>query len=105
MWSKSLLFVALVAFVGAAAQAAEIAKWVDEDGVTHFGNPQFAPPADSEKITVQDANAMEVPDASGFTRSRSNHRPYVYLKKASKKNKRGWRGFRSQRQRNQGYRG
>ena len=78
---------------------------VDEDGVTHFGNPQFAPPANSEKITVQDANGMDVPDASGIARSRSNHRPYVYIRKSAKKNKRGWRGFRSQRQRNQGYRG
>jgi hypothetical protein len=85
--------------VGAVAESPEIVKWVDEDGITHFGNPQFAPPEKAEAVEVHPANAMDVPDASHVPSAKRTGRQYVELKKPGKKNKRGWRGYRSKRQR------
>ena len=104
MWSKSLTLMALTFAIVSQANAAEIAKWVDEHGVTHFGNPQFAPATQSEKVEVQPANAMDAPDTSVLSqRTRVSHK-VVTIKKAAKKNKRGWRGYRSTSRTRRGYR-
>ncbi len=41
--------------------AESIARWVDADGVTHFGNPQFAP-AGAKMVEVAPTNGMAVPE-------------------------------------------
>ena len=105
MWFKSLILVTFMALYCGSAHAAEVVKWVDEDGVTHFGNPQFAPPAEGETVSLQPANGMAVPDTSRLPAAKRSGRQVVTLKKPEKKNRRGWRGYRSQRAHNSGYRG
>ncbi len=95
MRSHSLLLgagaLALAAF-SMSGQAGDIARWVDEKGVTHFGNPQFAP-GDPDEVTlvdVQPANGMAVPRGT----SQSNGRPHVVvIKRKAKSNVRGWQGY------------
>ena len=73
-------------------QAEVIAKWVDEEGVTHFGNPQFAP-GDADAVTlveVRPANGMAVPTVVAQTNYRSR---VVVIKKKENPNPRGWRGY------------
>ena len=74
-------------------QAEVIAKWVDEEGVTHFGNPQFAP-GDVDAVTLVEvgpANGMVVPTVVAETNHRSR---VVVIKKKGKSNPRGWQGYR-----------
>ena len=98
---KSLLFMALLAvllsIVSRSAQAGDIAVWVNEKGVTSFGNPQFAPlQQHAQRIEVGAVNGMLVPDLSVLT-SRPRRKAYIKIGIAPKKNKRGWRGYRSHR--------
>lgn len=90
------LFTAVGALVFAVSamngQAQDIARWVDAEGVTHFGNPQFAP-GDSREVTlvdVQPANHMVVPEVSTAP---SAHGRVVVIKKKGKSNPRGWQGY------------
>ncbi len=55
-------FLAAIGISGSAS-AGGIAYWVDAEGVTHYGNPQFAPAGESNLIEVQAANIMDVPIA------------------------------------------
>lgn len=43
------------------ASAETIARWVDAQGITHFGDPQFAP-ADAGRVEVAPTNGMAVPE-------------------------------------------
>ncbi|MCZ6853614.1 MAG: hypothetical protein O7G86_06825 [Gammaproteobacteria bacterium] len=73
-------------------QAEDIARWVDEEGVTHFGNPQFAP-GDADTVTlvdVQPTNGMVVPSVVAETHQRGR---VVVIKKKGKSNPRGWQGY------------
>lgn len=70
------------------AVAAKIVSWVDENGVTHFGDPQFAGP-NAETVEVEETNGMDVP--TDVPESRSNARMYK-IDKAPKQNKKGFRG-------------
>lgn len=86
----SIVLIFSVQSSDAFANSHEIARWTDADGRVHFGNPQFAPPGDAEEVSVQNANGMVVPPA--YQSERSSAR-VAYIKKAPKKNKRGWRGY------------
>jgi hypothetical protein len=74
MFCISLILVAL-ALLGCAgrvtaqqAQTGNIAHWVDENGVSHFGNPQFAP-AQHTRLRVGPTNSMDRPRYRGAEKS------------------------------------
>ena len=73
--------------------AGEVTKWVDESGVTHFGNPQFAPAGAGEAVTLRPANGMDVPDMAILKqRNTPTAMKATVLERTKKKNPRGWRG-------------
>ena len=97
MGTRPLLLVAgalLLATFSTNGQAGDIARWVDENGVTHFGNPQFAPgaPEDVMLVKVQPANRMVVPTAVPESHRAAGR--ITVVKKKAKSNPRGWRGYR-----------
>jgi hypothetical protein len=75
-----------------AAHGDAVVRWVDANGVTHFGNPQFAPP-DAAPVDLEPANGMDVPEY--VENSRGDGPNVVTLKYKTVENKRGWRGFES----------
>ena len=60
---KRLMFVfcLLCAFGALDAQAEKIVKWVDENGVVHFGSAPPPGQKDAQEIEVQAANSLAVP--------------------------------------------
>ncbi len=58
----SIVAMLSMAAAGQAFADSHIATWVDENGVTHFGNTQFAP-SNAESVEVAPANGMDVPAA------------------------------------------
>lgn len=77
-----------------------IARWVDAEGVTHFGNPQFAPPQSHSTVAVEPTNTMAVPPRLKSDPARTG--PTVFTLDRSKfKNKRGFRGYHSRPSANQ----
>ena len=93
--SRRLLFLlALCAPVYAASSfAGEISKWVDENGVTHFGNAQFAPAGGGETVAIEPANGMDVPDMAILKKREQSRSVNVrVLQRGKMKNPRGWRG-------------
>ena len=95
MLRELLFLLALCAPIFASSSFAnEVVKWVDENGVTHFGNAQFAPPGSGQAVTIEHANAMDAPDVGILSRRESRSRPNVTVLERSKmQNPRGWRGF------------
>ena len=95
MLRKLLIALALCASsMSTLSFADEVVRWVDEDGVTHFGNAQFAPAGSGEKITLANANAMDVPDLGILHRSNARKPMKVtMLERTKMKNPRGWRGY------------
>ena len=96
MFSRALLALTLIATttIGHAVQkAGQVVRWVDENGITQFTDPSFAPTA--EVVQIPRTNGMDVPkDISGDRSARPN---FVKIAKAPKKNKRGWRGHEGRR--------
>lgn len=92
---KYLYLVAIIGitFAGSAA-AGGIARWVDESGVTHFGNPQFAPAGEGSLIEVAAINIMDVPVAPP-RKVRGTPPRVVTIERPAKRNKRGWQGYYS----------
>lgn len=79
-----------MALVSLPAFAGDIARWVDADGVTHFGNPQFGP-RNAEPVHVEPANGMVAP--TPITTTRAGGRPsVVVLEKQPNRDLVGWRG-------------
>lgn len=87
----TLIAAAAIALGGATAHAGEIARWVDADGVTHFGNPQFAP-HNAEPVTVDPANGMAVPTAAPASSDGGRGPAVVVLEKKANRQTIGWRG-------------
>ena len=85
------LLAAGITLLVSSAWAADIAHWVDRDGVTHFGDPQFAPPGEATLITVNPANGMLKPEPGPVYPNGSPR--MLKITKAAKQNKRGWRGY------------
>ncbi|XOV85655.1 MAG: DUF4124 domain-containing protein [bacterium] len=73
--------------------AGEVATWVDANGVTHFGNPQFAPPGEAQVVDVKPANGMDVVNTSDVRRAGSNGPRVSVLERTHFENPRGFRGF------------
>ena len=95
MTRKLLLALALCfSIFSSAVSAADIVKWVDASGRTHFGNAQFAPAGAGMAVAVHPANGMNVPDLAILTPTRVTNAPKVImLTRPLTKNPRGWRGF------------
>jgi hypothetical protein len=74
------------------AGAETVARWVDENGVTHFGNPQFAP-AHADSVHVREANGMDKPEApTRLTNPEARTGPATsVITVPPKQNKKGWR--------------
>ena len=74
--------------------ADDVVKWVDEQGITHFGNAQFAPAGTASTVKLHPANAMDATDTRilGHVRQASGGRVAV-LKRSHVSNPRGFRGF------------
>ena len=72
---KPIILTALLLSITATTAGADtIARWVDAEGVTHFGDGQFAP-AHAETVKIQPANGMvkpEMPATLANTRSRGS---------------------------------
>jgi hypothetical protein len=83
------VIVSVLILTASSAMADTIARWVDEDGVTHFGNRQFAPPG-AETIKLDAANGMDPPAATATGRS-SNGPHWTKLTLPRKQNPKGWR--------------
>lgn len=87
---KLAVCITILVLSGPAAFAAEsISRWVDENGVTHFSNGQFAP-ANAEQITVDAANGMDVPAVVPSARQSSGP-TWSKISMPPKQNPRGWR--------------
>ncbi len=95
MLRKRLIGIALcMPFFASLSLANEVVKWVDENGVTHFGNAQFAPPGSGEAVRIEHANGMDVPDVGVLNnRPKRNRINATVLQRPKLENPRGWRGF------------
>ncbi|MCP5178782.1 MAG: DUF4124 domain-containing protein [Pseudomonadales bacterium] len=72
-------------------QAGEILRWVDAEGVTHFGDRNSAPTQGADVIDVRKANGMDAPDTDVLV---SQNSPRVMtLSRPELRNQEGWRGF------------
>jgi len=62
MLPKSLITIGFCSLMSAnIALANDVVTWQDDNGVTHFGNAQFAPAGQGDEVRLQPANAMQVP--------------------------------------------
>jgi hypothetical protein len=66
-----------------------VARWVDSNGVTHFGSPQFAP-ADAARVPVNPANGMAAPAQVPAT-SGSSGTVWTVIDLPPRQNRVGWR--------------
>lgn len=95
MSHKLLLALALcMPFLSDSAFAGDVVKWVDQNGVTHFGDAQFAPAEGAEKITIGPTNPMDETD-TGILHRVSTAKPMnvVTVSREVRRNPRGWRGY------------
>jgi hypothetical protein len=84
------LTLCLMAALGAAhANANNITRWVDDQGVTHFGDASLAP-AEATEVQVAATNGMDKPSGIASS-SRHNGPVWTVIDQAPKQNKRGWR--------------
>ena len=75
------------------ASAEDVVKWVDEQGITHFSNAQFAPAGRASEVNLHPANAMDVPDTSSLGQAGRTSGRVAVLKRTHVSNPRGFRGF------------
>jgi len=102
--AAALSIIAMLSMAAAGQANAEtsesgIATWVDGNGVTHFGNSQFAP-ANARSVDVAPANGMDVPAAVSSSGRQSGKPSLVAIKKKPNRQTRGWRGFAGYRKAN-----
>ena len=83
----------ILLLVPSVAAATEIMRWVDADGVVHFGDRHAAPQRGAEVIELRKANGMDVPEAPAARSAQSAN--VVRLERGKLENKRGWRGYDS----------
>ncbi len=88
----AILFVIAGIVLASSAKAGEVLKWVDTNGVTHFGDRNAAPDAGASVIKLQKANGMVAPDTRILGQG-PNAAQHVTLQHEGVQNKRGWRGF------------
>ena len=84
------LTLCLTAVLGAAhANDETIARWVDDQGVTHFGDASIAP-AEAIEVQVAATNGMDTPSDVALS-NRSSGPVWTLIDQAPKQNKIGWR--------------
>ena len=88
----SIVAVLSMAAAGQACADSRIATWMDENGVTHFGNTQFAP-TNAESVEVAPANGMDVPATAPSSGSSNGKPSMVAIRKKPNRQTKGWRGF------------
>ena len=66
-----------------------VARWVDADGVTHYGNVQFAPTHAVLEV-VGPANAMDAPEVQNAPPA-ANGPAWSLISRPPKQNPKGWR--------------
>lgn len=66
-----------------------VARWVDADGTTHYGNVQFAP-THAELEVVKPANSMDAPKVQPAS-SASTGPTWSLITLPPKQNPKGWR--------------
>jgi len=95
MLPKSLITIGFCSLMSAnIALANDVVTWQDDNGVTHFGNAQFAPAGQGDEVRLQPANAMQVPDLAVLQTSQSSRGPAVMtLDRPVVQNPRGFRGY------------
>ncbi len=103
MWAKALLIL-VIAGTSLGVHADEIVRWVDSDGVTHFGNPQFAPAGTAQPVEVQPANGMDAPAVRSSRNQTSDRARFTFVDRKYVKNPRGFRGYEGRPSRHQGRR-
>ena len=86
----------LLAAACGVASASEIVRWVDADGVVHFGDRQSAPPTANE-VEVRPTNGMDVPERLVEVPAKAGS--VVKLDRSKLQNKQGFRGYNSRPQR------
>lgn len=91
---KTWVGIALLWSAAAAANADDIVRWTDENGVVHFGHSYLAQ-GPASVVEVNPANSMDAPNTSQVRTKRSGPAVRI-ISKAGKKNKRGWVGYRPQ---------
>jgi hypothetical protein len=67
-----------------------IVRWVDAEGVTHYGNAQLAP-ANATAVSLAPANGMVAPTGGVSTQSRSSGPVWTVIDRQPKQNRIGWR--------------
>lgn len=88
----AILFVIAGIVLASSAKAGEVLKWVDANGLTHFGDRNAAPDSGARVIRLQKANGMVAPD-TGILDYDTNTAQHVTLQRQVVQNKRGWRGY------------
>ncbi len=78
-----------------AGNAGEIVRWVDADGVVHFGDRHAAPSRGAQTVEVRPANGMDVAKAptKAPTEAPNTAMAITRIDRAGPENKRGWRGY------------
>ena len=93
--STSLLVLAAAGALGSQICSADVVSWVDEKGITQFGDPQLAPhSADVTAVEILPTNSMEPARAASGIR-RGAGPTIVKLGLPEKRNKKGWRSDES----------
>ena len=103
MLRKSLMAIGF-SLCATSAMATDVVTWTDADGVTHFGNAQFAPAGKGARVDMQPANGMDVPDASSVKNRVTGQPNITVLDRKVVKNPRGFRGFSKRSRRGTNYR-
>jgi hypothetical protein len=84
------LLVLLVSLLAGSAEAGDVVTWVDDEGVTHFGNARLAPHT-ARRVDVAPANGMDEPEAPA--RPASSRGPaFILIEREANREPIGWRG-------------
>ena len=87
--APALCLTAALTFSTPLAADDTIARWVDADGVTHFGNLQFAP-QHATRISMAPVNGMDVPEQVPDTSSAGGP-VWTVIDRQPPQNRIGWR--------------
>ena len=87
--ASALCLTAMLAVSAPLAADETIARWVDDEGTTHFGNLQFAP-SNATLVSTAPANGMDVPaQTPGSSAARGP--VWTVIDRAPRQNRIGWR--------------
>lgn len=84
------LLVLLVGLLAGSAEAGDVVTWVDDEGVTHFGNARLAPTT-ARRIEIAPANGMDKPTVPA-SRTTTNGPAMILIERKANRETIGWRG-------------